>query len=546
MSSIDPLAEQMADRIDGSYDCVDRIVLNAHFRLGMSPGGFRTWWRQLFGTDENLNDNHLMRMAGRFSRRLRAFAGRHNIPVIDATSGKNKRMHQLAEFHRPDDPDFSGLFCITISRAPAPVWKVRRFGNGGIDLTRKTAWGNHYSFHIIDAEWGHVTFKLCGHAPFSAQIVLNGHEFIARQLPRWGIDATQAGNCFTETSDAAGLSQHAETSCSESTIGRLWQVCARWISSSCLCFALSTDAQRARDFHYDYSVYQMEVSRNWLFRSACVRDRFFQDLIDRVRRILDVKRLRTVFGRKRRPFKHQGPQPKLEIVVEHPEYDMTIFKIHFGLLTLKIYTKASGVLRLEVITHNTRALGCGRVLRQYAEIASRLRAILERFVGVLAKLEMPWIDSEQIDRLPQPSERGTRRIAGVDLSKPRMRAGLQALLSLAASPQGFTTTDLAEAVNPRQSPTLTVRQAAYDLSKFRAKGFVERIAGTHRYQLCTNRVRQLTALFILRENVIHPLISRHAQLQRGPRPKHQTPIDIQYNRLGREMQKLFKLLHIAA
>ena len=80
-----------------------------------------------------------------------------------------------------------------------------------------------------------------------------------------------------------------------------------------------------------------------------------------------------------------------------------------------------------------------------------------------------------------------------------MRASLEALLSLAASPQGFTITDLAEAINPRQSPTLTVRQAAYDLSKFRAKGFVERIAGTHRYQLCTDRVCPLAALFVLRE-----------------------------------------------
>ena len=31
----------------------------------MSPGGFRTWWQQLFASDENLDDNHLMRRAGR-------------------------------------------------------------------------------------------------------------------------------------------------------------------------------------------------------------------------------------------------------------------------------------------------------------------------------------------------------------------------------------------------------------------------------------------------------------------------------------------------
>ena len=118
----------------------------------MSPGGFRTWWRQLFGSEEDLDDTRLLRMAGRFSRRLRAFARRHTIPVIDAASGKNKRMPQRADLQRPDDPDVTGLFCITISRAPAPVWTVRRFGNGCIDLTRNKAWGNHDSFPVIDAE----------------------------------------------------------------------------------------------------------------------------------------------------------------------------------------------------------------------------------------------------------------------------------------------------------------------------------------------------------------------------------------------------------
>jgi hypothetical protein len=33
--------------IQGSYDRVDRIVLNAYFRLGHSPGGFGTHLRNL-------------------------------------------------------------------------------------------------------------------------------------------------------------------------------------------------------------------------------------------------------------------------------------------------------------------------------------------------------------------------------------------------------------------------------------------------------------------------------------------------------------------
>ncbi len=46
----DLLSERYADLLTGSYDCVDRIVLNAYFRMGHDPGGFRLWWKQLLAS----------------------------------------------------------------------------------------------------------------------------------------------------------------------------------------------------------------------------------------------------------------------------------------------------------------------------------------------------------------------------------------------------------------------------------------------------------------------------------------------------------------
>ena len=40
-------------------------------------------------------------------------------------------------------------------------------------------------------EWGHVTIKMSGHPPFGAQIILNGHEYVARQAEAAGIAFTQ-------------------------------------------------------------------------------------------------------------------------------------------------------------------------------------------------------------------------------------------------------------------------------------------------------------------------------------------------------------------
>jgi hypothetical protein len=61
----DLFSERCGDLLTGSYDCVDRIVLNAYFPLGHSPGGFRVWWRRWHGdSDEQLDNAHLMRLAG--------------------------------------------------------------------------------------------------------------------------------------------------------------------------------------------------------------------------------------------------------------------------------------------------------------------------------------------------------------------------------------------------------------------------------------------------------------------------------------------------
>ena len=68
----DEFSEYYNDFLDGTYDCVDRIVLNGYFYMAQSGGGFRTWWNRLMGDEKKLDNTHLMRFAGRFARRLRA------------------------------------------------------------------------------------------------------------------------------------------------------------------------------------------------------------------------------------------------------------------------------------------------------------------------------------------------------------------------------------------------------------------------------------------------------------------------------------------
>jgi hypothetical protein len=130
---------------------------------------------------------------------------------------------------------------------------------------------------------------------------LNRHEYVARQAKKESLDFTKEGNCFTELPDIAQLAETADTLYSPEAIGQLVQMCERWIYSACLYFGLSLEDQERTGFHYDYSIYQAGYSRNLVFTRGSVMAQVFQGIIDRTRSRLDVKRLKTIFGAKKRP-----------------------------------------------------------------------------------------------------------------------------------------------------------------------------------------------------------------------------------------------------
>jgi len=547
----DDFSGRYGDLLTGSYDCVDRIVLNAYFTIGHNPGGFRCWWRRLHGgSDEQLDDTHLMRMAGRFARRVKAWASANGVPVIYCKAGERK--HLIAEEHlAAHPPPGPGVFLILAAKAPATVWKVKRSPRGAItSIERKTEYVYHYSFHIMDRAWGHLTVKMSGHPPFGAQVILNGHEYTACQARAEGIGFTKEGNCFTGIADPQGLAQVADALSRHAAIGRLGQVCDRWIYSACLCFGLDLEEQARSGFRYAYSVYQVEYSRNLIFRDGRQLDRVFNTVADRARSRLDVPALRTLFGARRRPGKYgtRSLSPRAGVVIETPAWDLTVFKVHFGLLTLKAYSKGEHVLRFEAIAHNTRQLGCGRVLEKFPEIVTRLAGMAERFCTALDCVHTAFIADGTLDELPRPSQLGKMRVGGIDLNKPRIRAALQAVLALAAAPAGLTVADLTAKVGAMTAQQdYTARQAGYDLRKLRGKGLVAKLARTRRYHVPNLAARTIAALLGLRDQVIAPILAGIRSPQRtGREPAHWTAVDRDYENLRIGMQSLFQHLGIHA
>ena len=546
MRHTDDFTSYLGDLLDGVYDCTDRIALSAYFPLGQTSGGMLTWWNQL-NPGAPLTEERLRDFAGCFARRIRAFAQKHHIPFECLGSGERK--HDRAEQLRPADPAFEGVFAIFVGQASALVWQVRHNSKGQPLLSRPKNWRmvNHYYLHIIDRHWGHISVKISGHPPFGASISLNVHEWVQRQAARHNIAWQRQANCFVAGSDYPAIEKIAARLDAEAGLARLAKVCERWLYSACLCFGLTREQQQRSNFRYAYSCRQIEYSRNLLFHRGSVLDEVYQGMIERTRPALNLQTLKTIFGRKKRLFQNRADGAPMEKSVNTPAHDLTVFKLRFGGLMLKIYDKSERVLRVEVVVLNIDELRCGRSVQKLPGMLGRLEAILTRFLCVVQAAHTGFLDGADPDALAAPTRKGKKRVAGVDLQKPRMKAVAEALVGLSPAPEGFSSAQLAAQVKEqkgRELPDYNKRQAAYDLRKLRGKKLVERMEGKRKYRVCIPQLHLMVGQLILKDKVIKPVLAGVCRASQGRAPNRASGTDQRYVKLRGQMHELLQELRL--
>ncbi|MCP5016949.1 MAG: hypothetical protein GY938_17025, partial [Ketobacter sp.] len=136
----------------------------------------------------------------------------------------------------------------------------------------------------------------------------------------------------------------------------------------------------------------------------------------------------------------------------------------------------------------------------------------------------------------------------IDLNKSRLRAVIEAVISLSTLPKGFTASELAGKVReildcPEEQ--YRPRHASYDLKKLRGKTWVSKIGKSRRYEANPTGLKTMATLLSLRDKVIKPVLAGAGKPKSGPKPKNQTELDIQYAKVQTEMRSLLLLLGVA-
>lgn len=516
-------------------------MLNGSFPLGQPGGGFRHGWRQLTGADATLDQEPVTGMAGRFSRRVHAYAKRRHLPLRHC--GPGGRKHELAEQVRPTDPTVTGGVLIRVAKAPARVWEVVQNAGGVPPLRRKTPWPsvNHDHSPSRDQDWGHLTLQVSGHPPCGVQVLRNGHEGVERRARKRRVPSATDGNGFVAGSDVPAVDRLAATRGDGHGIDRLATGCERWVDTSCVGFGLTRAAQPRSGFHSEDSGSQLESSRNRLLTRGTVLEAGSPGRLDRTRRALAVPTLRTLCGAQHRPHRRHGSNPgapRRERVVAAATHDLTVLQRHCGRRTLKRSDKGARVLRIEGILPHGKVRRCGQRLEQRSLVLAKLQRRVIGFLNVVYAAHRGPLQADALDTWPLPPQRGTHR-----------RAGVEAVRALAPKPEGFTAPDVAAKVRPllgAPGVAYTPRQAASDPAKLRGTPLVARVPATRRYQAPVPGVQILAALLILREKGITPVLAGVCTPPPGPTPKRPHPLDVHYANLHHARHRTFETLGLAA
>ena len=489
------VAELIKDHVTLTVDCVDRVYLNAYVPRLQASGGVVSFLRHR--GQRVLSPVVFGQITEAFKTGLRAWADARDIPWIEFKKGQRK--DDVVQPYRDRFLASDGVVLIGVAQERARSWRATKEVHGSfVNFTwRWTSVAvNHYYVYLIDREWGPGFLKICGYAPYTMQLCLNGHEWAKRQLAKRGISSTALDNGFGSCADPAALQGICDRLAPADFLGCL----DRWLDQ--LPLPLTAEDRRA-GFGYRLSILQLEVSRTQVFDRPLRGREFFEEVIrdhldlgrpSRVQLLFDRKIIKTTPGKFATRIITDGVIPSLH--VQYKRCDV------------KQYFKEGRALRTETTINDAHDFGLKRGLLHF----DALRQLGHRTNTRLLELEQVAHDCSLSERdltdlvLPSTTADGQPAPA-LKLGEPRVTALLQALCLFAVLPAGITSRQL----RPQVAQLLgvpddqyTARQLGYDLRRLVRKGLLRRLGRRLRYELTTTGRRLALFLTKLLTRVLRP------------------------------------------
>ena len=503
------VAELQREHVVLELECIDRMYLNAYVPQLTTEGGVAAFVRGYLG-HRFASTKAVAQMTESFVESIMQFGLDHKIDLVRFKKGQRKDHVMQARLRAFRKKYKEGVVFIGVAQEKARVPRTVRkaFGNGGTIpwINYSSANVNFYYFYCLDEDFGPFFIKFCSYFPYTAKLCINGHEYLKCQLERRGIDYEALDNGISWCEDVPA----AQRICDRFDEQKIEAFFRKWLRR--LPHPFSAQDRRA-GYRYDLSILQAEFSLTQIWDQAVSGRCFFEEVI---RENIDLGRpeqVQLIFSRKMKKSTVADGRCRTRIINEGV---IPSLHIYYKNTHSKQYHKAAkrrAGLRTETTINNAYDFGVGRRLRNL----SALRQIgfgANRRILELEKLTHDCsIGQQSFQQLQQPADIEGQRVSALRFGDPRVQALFAVLVIFSLQPQGFRNRELrpllAQALG-LDNEQITQGKMSYDLRRLRLHRIIERVAGTHRYQLTA--LGRRIALFYSRtfNRVVRPGLSHIA------------------------------------
>jgi hypothetical protein len=348
-------------------------------------------------------------------------------------------------------------------------------------------------YYFLDANFGLLHVRLQTWFPFTIQVYVNGHDWLARQMQDHGLGFVQTDNAFTQLDDAAAAQRLAER------FPKLpWvKILQRWARA--VNPLLGSAWLGAADYYW--VIDQAEYSTDVLFASPAELGELYPRLLEHALLHFSAQDILSFLGR-RLHARFDG-----EVLTDCKKDRLPGARIKHRVKHnwLKMYDKFGQILRIETVINQPREFRVRRCrvrkgrrrmvwcpmnkgvanFYQYHAVA---RAANERYLNALSIVDSPCATAKQLDRVCQPAKFHERRRRGLNLLHPHEQRLFRAILRGDWRLHGFRNRDLVEelyghkpvAADERRRRRLRVCR---QLQLLRAHRLIAKIPHSNRYQV---------------------------------------------------------------
>jgi hypothetical protein len=497
------------EEILGVISGLDRVRFRGVLRLLQTAAGVASWLRLIGEPLEKFLD-----LSGSFTKRLcrrseqlAEEAGRKAI-YLPAMTDKEDLVQAL---RREQGVAENGLVAVLSVVEPVTSYTLYRGRTPFLRRSRRKC--KHYYFYWDDGRFGLCQVRLATWFPFDCHVMLNGREWLARQLDQAGIGYLRRDNCLLNT-DCTQAQRCADAQPRLRWAGQLHRLLRR-------VHPLHAEFFRGEGWvDYYWTSEQTEWATDVLFRRDETLRRLYPQLISHGIETFQSPDVLRFLGHKlpaHGGVHGQYTGPVMSDLKVRPEG--VRIKHRAGKNTVKMYNKQPTVLRVETTLNDTRGLKVYRrkqgdltgppawrkLRKSVVDLPRRCKlsqAANERYLEALATVAGDTPLAELTDPLCRPVVVGTRRYRGLRPFDPADVRLLQAVSRGEFLIAGCRNRDLRLALYGQTAdPAEARRQSARvsrQLALLRAHGLIKKVPRSHRYVLTETGVTAITAILAAR------------------------------------------------